>query len=51
MLLVDDTQILILGQSYIRYRPGGGVAHARGVLLVDQTVDQFTPVAGTEMRQ
>ena len=29
---------------------GGGVALA-GVLIVDQTVDHFTPVAGTRMRQ
>ena len=51
MLLVDDTQNPIAGQSYVRYPLGGGVAHARGVLIVDQTVDQFTPVAGTRMRQ
>ena len=30
MLLVDDTQNLIAGQGYVRYRPGGGVAHAGG---------------------
>ena len=29
MLLVDDTQNPIAGQSYIRYPLGGGVAHAR----------------------
>ena len=32
MLLVDDTQIPIAGQGYVRYPLGGGVAHARGVL-------------------
>ena len=30
MVQVDDTQIPIAGQSYVRYPLGGGVAHARG---------------------
>ena len=50
MLLVDDTQIPISGQAHARYPYGVGVALA-GVAAVDQTVDHFTPVAGTRMRQ
>jgi len=50
MVQVDDTQIPIAGQSYVRYPLGGG-RHMQGVLIVDQTVDHFTPVAGTRMRQ
>ena len=50
MLLVDDTQIPISGQAYVRY-PSGVGWHMQGVLIVDQTVDHFTPVAGTRMRQ
>jgi hypothetical protein len=50
MLLVDDTQNPIAGQSYVRYPYGDGVALV-GVLIVDQIVDHFTPVAGTKMRQ
>ena len=51
MLLVGDTQNPIAGQAHIRYPLGGGAAHARGVLIVDQTVDQYGPVAVTRMRQ
>ena len=34
MLLVDDTQIPIVGQSYVRYPLGGGVALAGGSALL-----------------
>ena len=34
MLLVDDTQNPIAGQSYVRYTLGGGVAHAGGSALL-----------------
>ena len=34
MLLVDDTQNLIAGQSYVRYPLGGGVALAGGSALL-----------------
>ena len=50
MLLVDDYQIPISGQAYVRYPYRVGW-HMQGVLIVDQTVDHFTPVAGTRMRQ
>ena len=30
MVQVDDTQIPIAGQGYLRYPLGGGAAHARG---------------------
>ena len=49
MLLVDDTQIPIAGQSYVRYPLWWPTA--RPLAIVDQTVDHFTPVAGTRMRQ
>ena len=50
MVQVDDTQIPIAGQSYVRY-PLECRWHMPGVLIVDQTVDQITPVAGTRMGQ
>ena len=50
MLLVDDTQNPIAGQAHIRYPLGCGW-HMPGVLIVDQIVDHFTPVAGTRMRR
>jgi hypothetical protein len=34
MLLVDDTQNPITGQSYVRYPLGGGLALARGSALL-----------------
>ena len=40
----------ISGQAYARYPLGGGLPLAP-LAIVDQTVDQITPVAGTEMRQ
>ena len=43
MLLVDDTQIPIAGQSYVRYPLGGGVAHAGGFCITDQITDQYAP--------
>ena len=43
MLLVDDTQNLIAGQSYIRYPLGGGAAHAGGFCITDQITDQYAP--------
>jgi len=44
MLLVDDTQNPIAGQSYVRYPLGGGVAHARGgVCITDQITDHYAP--------
>ena len=50
MVQVDDTQNPIAGQSYVRYPYGVGW-HMPGVLIVDQTVDHFTPVAGSRMRR
>ena len=50
MLLVDDYQIPISGQAYVRYPYRVGW-HMQGVLIVDQIADQFMPVAGTKMRQ
>ena len=50
MLLVDDTQIPISGQAHARY-PYGVAYRSPPLPTVDQTVDQITPVAGTEMRQ
>ena len=50
MLLVDDYQIPISGQAYARYPYGVGW-HMPRVLIVDQIVDHFTPVAGTKMRR
>ena len=43
MVQVDDTQIPIAGQSYIRYPLGGGVAHAGRVCITDQITDQYAP--------
>ena len=43
MLLVDDTQIPIAGQGYVRYPLGGGVAHAGGFCITDQITDQYAP--------
>jgi hypothetical protein len=50
MQLVDDYQMPTSGQACIRYPGMGGVALAGG-LIVDQTVDQITPVAGTIIKQ
>ena len=47
---VDSSYSPISGQAYARYPYGVGW-HMPGVLIVDQTVDHFTPVAGTRMRQ
>ena len=43
MVQVDDTQIPIAGQSYVRYPEGGGVAHAGGFCITDQITDQYAP--------
>ena len=50
ILAVDEFVAPILGQTHIRYGLRGWVALAWGK-TVDQTVDHFTPVAGTRMRR
>ena len=43
MVQVDDTQIPIAGQGYVRYHLGGGVAHAGRVCITDQITDHYAP--------
>ena len=43
MLLVDDTQIPIAGQSYIRYPLGWGWHLPEGFCITDQITDQYAP--------
>ena len=42
MLLVDDTQNPIAGQSYVRYPYGVGW-HLQGGCITDQITDQYAP--------
>jgi hypothetical protein len=45
MLLVDDTQNPIAGQSYVRYPLGVGVAHARGSTLLTRLLTHMRLIA------
>ena len=43
MLLVDETQIPISGQSYVRYPLGWGWHLPGGFCITDQITDQYAP--------
>ena len=45
MLLVDDTQIPIAGQSYVRYPLGGGLALAGGSALLTRLLTSMRLIA------
>ena len=45
MLLVDDTQNPIAGQSYVRYPLGGGVALAGGSALLTRLLTNMRLIA------
>ena len=45
MLLVDDTQNPITGQSYVRYPLGGGLALARGSALLTRLLTNMRLIA------
>ena len=45
MLLVDDTQIPIAGQGYVRYPLGGGMAHAGGSALLTRLLTNMRLLA------
>ena len=45
MLLVDDTQNPILGQGYVRYPLGGGLALAGGSALLTRLLTNMRLIA------